>query len=377
MDVYGDANDGSGSPADGADDELLSSGREPRNRRGRIVTATAVLALAALGVVLLIVQYSERSARVAAPAPSTRAPSTTAVPPPPPPARDEAAVAMIGQFLYIVRDGNLYMEDAISPVRAQVNIGQSPRPGAQYLLVADAASRRIWVVQSLSRAVTVYEYDPASLVEISVIDIEGDVADAAVLLGDLYLSTDIGVMRFSGPSSGRFNVTPVRGAQAVAADPSRRRLVLLDVNGRFPRVRAQRPAESEPIVDAKALFVKGGLAVVDGQIWAGGYGIDGAVLVRLDPRTLRPAAHSPLERRLGAGAQIVSAGIHDLLVRGGAGGDALWCVDARSGAAVQSWRHATGPVVLPQELDDQREARAYSVPAGTTPRVLPRGGCAG
>ena len=73
---------------------------------------------------------------------------------------------------------------------------------------------------------------------------------------------------------------------------------------RHRRPAAGRAARSgrAPLLAARTPVVaKGSLAVVAGHIWAAGFGERGAVLFQVDPRTLRPLGHSPVEAETGPG----------------------------------------------------------------------------
>ena len=52
-------------------------------------------------------------------------------------------------------------------------------------------------------------------------------------------------------------------------------------------------------------IVKVSLAVADGAIWLAGYDTGDGILMRLNPRTLRPLLHSPLDPGLAPGAVLV------------------------------------------------------------------------
>lgn len=110
------------------------------------------------------------------------------------------------------------------------------------------------------------------------------------------------------------------------------------------------------------------IASVYGTVWVAGLGERGAVLHRLDPRTLRPAAAAPLAAKLGGAAQVVGTGRSVFWVRASGAGNALYCVDA-AGRVDQQW-HIGGDVA---------SDAGTAVVVTTSGRVVPLRlhGCAG
>lgn len=239
-----------------------------------------------------------------------------------------------------------------------------------YSLVADPAQHRVWALLNRSRPEIVVASSTGPARQFT-FDMPG-LAGAAVLDGQLYVTTDTGV---SGVDTAGFGystrATPVRGGWGIAADPSRHRLLLMDSTGGQATLRAQRPTDARPEAQAALPIGKGSVVVVGGDIWAAGYGTDGAVLARLDPASLRVVAVSPAADELGPGAEVVGVGRHVLLVRSGGGGDGLWCVDARSGAIDEKWSSVPGAVAAGPdggyELTGTRDA----------PKLLTGGRCPG
>jgi hypothetical protein len=175
--------------------------------------------------------------------------------------------------------------------------------------------------------------------------ISAQLAGGALLDGRFYVTTDRGVGSLND-QDGSVSWTPVRGGWSVTADPTRHRLLLVDLDGDHASVRAQRPSDPRPEAQATLPFSKGWVVVAGDQIWAAGYGDHGAVLDRLDPKTLRVVARSPVAAQLGPGAIVVGAGLQALLVRSGSGGDGLWCVDAHTGGLAATWSSVPGGVAL-------------------------------
>ena len=353
------------------DEELLTSGPRAGGRRRMVLGVAVLLLIAGVVIGVLVSSHSDhRSSKAPAPTGASTTSSPVAAGGPGP-----APAVLLNGFVYIIDEGMLYMRGTSRFEIHQTVVGPFREPNAAYVLVADEAHRRIWVVQSVGSIWGAYEYDSATLEQISAQKVGGRVNGAAVLAGDLYVDTNYGVFRIVRPDTGPRDATPLPGGRAIAADPSRGRLLVLALDGGRTQVRAERPSAQRPDVVAHSpVFGRGSLAVVDGHIWAGGEGSRGAVLVQLDPRTLAPVGHSRLEAEVGSGAVIVAVGRQDLLVRSEAGGDELWCVDGGSGAVRQKWAHAPGPAVLDGA---DLGSHVFTVAADFTPRPLNGTNCRG
>jgi hypothetical protein len=358
-------------PADPGMGEFLDTGLRPWDRRRRVV-ALAIGLVAVTAIAVPAVQHRRAAHRFAAPSPSP----SLSLPVVPAPARQVGAppALLIGSTLYMVRDGRLVARPSGAGMTSSAGVGDPALTGASYLLAADPSRSRMWVVQSVPARILIYAFDLVTLHEVRRLHIEGEVAGADVLRGGLYISTDVGVVGITGARSGLLDWTPLRGGRAIVADRSRGRLLLLDEDGASARVRAESPDLAGPSSSATLPFVTGGLVIVAGQIWAGGAGPDGAVLVRLDPRTLRPVAHSPVEEELGSAAVFAAAGQHSFLVRSTHGGAEMWCVDAVTGAVRQNWPDVPGPAVISTRAGSKA---IYTIPSGTGLRRLAPGGCPG
>jgi hypothetical protein len=248
---------------------------------------------------------------------------------------------VVGDQIFALQAGALLRASITSPGAVTAVAAATSGDGDDYQLLADAAQSRLWLVRRQTPSVLIAAFDSRSLRPLGEVSRPGRATGAALLDGRLYVATDQGLITLSTPLGGDLRSFASAQPQVIAADPSRHRLVVL-TEGTPAKVTILGVGQPS----AAAPFGKGDLVVVDGQIWAGGYGSHGAVLVQLDPSTLRPGRHSPLESRLGPGAELVGAGAHDFLVRSGGGGDALWCVDAHSGVVVHSWSQLPGPVAL-------------------------------
>jgi hypothetical protein len=360
----------------GREEEVLdTSPRRPDRRNGLVAPGVALL-VAAVVAVLVAQHLAAGKPRAVA---TTQAPTLAVAPPAPFPVADSGPppALMIGSTLYMVRDGSLIAHRTDSIAETSVTVGDAADTGGSYLLAADPKRSRIWVVKSLPARILVYGYDLPGLRESRRLHIEGQVAGIDELNGELYISASSGVVGIAGPrASGLLDWTPLRGGRAIAADGTRNRLLLLDEDGTAVRVRAESPDLTRSGISADLPFLTGSFAVVNGRIWAGGSDARGAVLVRLDPRTLRPIRHSDIVGRLGSGVAFAAAGTRSFLIRDVSGGAGLWCIDADSGKILHSWAAVAGPVVINVRPGAARNA-IYAVPTGSTPVQLEAGNCPG
>lgn len=219
-----------------------------------------------------------------------------------------------------------------------------PHPDSAYDVLADPARHRVWLVQRDPLRVDVYRSTGRLDRSLEV----GGTADGVALLdGDLYVAGSAGVRRIALTGSG-LHAAPagVRPGELIIADAARHRLLFVDHAGAQTSVRAQLPQHARPDGRGGLPVNTTDLVAAGTQIWAAGYdATNAAVLERLDPGTLRPAVHSVLEHRL-PGVLVVAANARELLVRNVAGGEGLWCVDARSGVVDQSWPGLPGAVAV-------------------------------
>jgi hypothetical protein len=263
------------------------------------------------------------------------------------------ALALVGGDLVALTPGHLAR---IADRDGTLRVAASSTPGlpvgdpdyADWQLVSDGP--HLWLV-GLGQLHRVYRVDPATLrLELgSVLPRTRVVLAAAALDGHLYLATGSAVYDLAPAASHVTAVPGLGGASALAADPSRHRLLLLGWHsGTNSGVRAYRPADGLISPVKPVGFGKGGLITAAGRVWAGGFGTaagGGAVLERLDPHTLHRAATSPLAGQLGPGAVLAAAGGRVIWVRSGGGSGALWCVSATTGRAEQHWADVLGAIV--------------------------------
>lgn len=326
-------------PPRDAGDDVLDVG--PRRRRPRWVPVVAAVAVA--GAVVAVLAARDGSTRRAAPGPSAAA-SDLPLSRPVGGAANEA-LAVSGHYLYRFFSGALYradITDPLDPVPAGVtSIGgfDLTLQGVEFSLVLDPAHRQGFVVSLNAAPATIVRVDLDTMAEAGRLVWPTDVAAAAVLDGHLFLAATNSVVDIP-PGGTDSRVIPALLGQYsdLAADPARHRLVLFGREGKAMRVVTYRPGDARATRTA-APFAKGWIVVAGDAIWAGGYAQAGPVLARLDPATLKPVAFSALTPQLGPGAIPVATGGRDVWVRSGAGGDGLWCVDGRTGDALQYWQY--------------------------------------
>jgi hypothetical protein len=320
-------------------EELLD--RRPASRRpapGWLVLGGVLLALAGLIVVVQLDRHAgtrHPGAVASSMAPAALVPSATIY------VAQSAPVAELDHTVFAVAGGDLLAARLDSALVITVPL---PVPSADYVLLADAPRHRLWLVQRDSLRIDVYS---SSGVAQSSLTIGGEVDGVTLLDGELYVAGPAGVRRIVLAGAAlRTRPSGVPPGELIAADPARNRLLFVDHVGALPAVRAQQPRLATPEGTGALPLNTTALIVAGANVWVAGFdGANDTVLERLDPGTLRPIRHSPLEQLL-PGVIVVGADAHVLLVRDITGGDGLWCVDARSGAVRQSWPAVPGAVAL-------------------------------
>jgi hypothetical protein len=163
---------------------------------------------------------------------------------------------------------------------------------------------------------------------------------AAAMHGQLYVTLGTQLLE-TGPAIGppRVVLTVPVPISALAADPVRGRLIAVYPNGPSQVIAVvPRPDGPARIVRSVEVHtIEPTLADVDGAIWLAGYSTGDGVLMRLDPRTLRPAMRPWRDELFGSGALLVAGGTSSIWVRSGDTGSQLYCLDAGSGRLMQSW----------------------------------------
>jgi hypothetical protein len=237
-----------------------------------------------------------------------------------------------GRILKLVRDG---VPVATSSV-AYLHLPVTSVP----LLALDPSRGVIWLVIGNAVPTQVVEFDSSTLQRLATATWSQLVSGAAAVNGYLYLANDLGVAEMSPQTLHPRLVPGLRGAMGpIAADPTHRQLIAIDVSeplAVYSYRHGQLPYESA----LRLPMGKGSLAVADGNIWVGGFGYRGAMLYRLDPRTLHPVAGGRADG-FGPGAVVMSAGQHVVWVRqGDPASDLFACIDAMTGRVEQRFHLA-------------------------------------
>jgi hypothetical protein len=162
---------------------------------------------------------------------------------------------------------------------------------------------------------------------------------AAAMQRHLFLAVGLDLIEI-GPGMSPRNILTTRAPiTLLVADPTRARLIASYQSGPsqlqsiVPRANGPaRAGRSATIRSVEATIVD-----VAGAIWLAGFTTGDGVLMRLDPRTLRPALHPSSDGLFDSGAQLVGAGASSIWVRSSDTGNQLFCLDATTGRLMQSW----------------------------------------
>lgn len=298
---------------------------------------------------------------------------TVAIELPVPGQPDIQSIALVGDHLvalapgWLVRfswgkDGGLYPDRVVD-----VGLPIGDPKYANWQLLSDGD--RLWALAPGPAGRRLYSIDPATLNATGLVQPPLGIVDAVALDGHLYLNTDSGVYDVT-PSAGPADPPSVvvRGGHAMAADPSRHQLLLLNHDNGW-MIYAYTPPGAEPVASGSLPFDASSVAVAGGQVWIIGT-TPGAnpqpVLARLDPETLQVIGRIPDEQSA-ALAPVAQGG--NLWIRGGGNDGQLWCVDAHGEAVAQRWAALPGIVAV-------RDDRAF-VAAGNVVGELNLNTCAG
>jgi hypothetical protein len=200
-------------------------------------------------------------------------------------------------------------------------------PGVRLLI--DGAHGIGWAVATLERQARVLIFHPQTLRPLRVLYNNFIVYDTVLYRGRMYAATSEGIA-WLDPSGATGHVPHVTGYVLSLAVDARRRRLLAVLGGDRNRVVAVTPGGGVTVSSIGGGGI-GQVRVVDGRIWVAGSGVSGALLVQLDPDTLRPALRSKAEPRLSPDAVVVGVGSSDLFLEAGEHSTQLFCVDARSG----------------------------------------------
>lgn len=232
-------------------------------------------------------------------------------------------------------------------------------------LIVDEELGRLWVLISEQDRGVVLEFDSSTLRPTNSVSIPAAVQGVAVLDHRLWVATWAAGLYSLAPGARALVRSPVRcGCTAITADPGNRRLIL--TFGAWPaQVASYRPADGRVVTGESLDLGKTSLAVVRGTVWVAGYGNDR--VARLDPSTLRFAAHGPSDQDVEAGG-VVWPGQGVVWI----GGDErrLRCVDPASGRLLGDEPYGPGPVV-------SRTGAVFVVIPGLVGRLELAPGCGG
>ena len=183
------------------------------------------------------------------------------------------------------------------------------------------------------------------------------------IAGKLYIADqDHPSVRFVAPLPGY-----VSGG--LVADPRRSRLLYLMPVGQTDLVRSF-DLDGGPAITTALPIESADLAVVDGTIFAAGFGATSAALFRLDPSSLHPGRNLADETTYGPGVIIAGTGDYSLYVRDANTKLALRCLDASTGRERAHWPSLPGLVV-------STRGHAYVAEPHKTIRKLDLGRCRG
>lgn len=301
------------------------------------------LAVVALLATLLVIKLASSSAGAHGDSSPTPAPSATSTAPTPPPVLGAEVVDLVlagdrewkltGRALSLLRDGQTVRSVGLDFL-------QLPTSSAP-LLAVDQSRDIVWLVVANAVPTRIIQFDSRSLRPIETLTWKQVVYGAAAFDGYLFLANDLGLAEVTMSSMRPHFVPGMRGAIGpIAADLVHHQLIALDESDPMAVWRyrhGQRPLEAPTRIP----LGMGSLAVTDGQIWVGGYGPRGAMLYRLDPRTLRPVWDVSLPE-FDPGAALIAAGRHVIWVRAeDRSSDLFACLDAVTGRIEQRF-HLSG-----------------------------------
>jgi hypothetical protein len=239
-------------------------------------------------------------------------------------------VAAVGASSWVLRRDAIFVVRAGRPrVRLALPVALSdPR------LVADPGANLVWLVANgVARA-----YDGGTL-RLRFRGWAPPCEDATAMDGQLFVTNNRDVVEVGPGLHVPRHIATTRGPiVAVTADPTRHRLIVAYV-GAPSRVMSLVPQPHGPARIGRMARYNANqptLAVAAGQIWLAGYS-SANVLVRLDPTTLRPVAHTSLGSQFGLGAYLAGAGAYAVWVRGAGDGGELRCLNAVTGRQLQTW----------------------------------------
>ena len=278
-------------------------------------------------------------------------------------AADARAALVHRNQLFVLRSGRVSVVDlAAGHATTMPLTGAYSVPAAvPTRLLFDANVDRLWVVAMGPQIVQVVELNTDTRLPVRRLTLRLAVRDAAEMDGHVYLATSTGLADLA-PGATHADALP--GAHgtitAIAADPTRERIVALDSGNAGTVVVA---VSTHGAVSRRAFgnLANGSIAVVGDAIWIAGYDV-ASVVARLDAETLAAVQLSPVTP---SGDRIVISPGTDVVWVGGAG-PGLWCLDPGTGRVLQTWLTAQAPVTSQRGRGpvQSRIGRAYAVDAG-------------
>jgi hypothetical protein len=162
---------------------------------------------------------------------------------------------------------------------------------------------------------------------------------AAAMQHRLFLAVGLDLIEL-GPGTAPRRILSARAPiTLLVADPVRGRLIASYQSGPselqsiVPRARGTARLGRQVTIRS----VEATIVAAAGAIWLAGFSTGDGVLMRLDPRTLRPVVRPSFNALFGSGAELVAGGASSIWVRGSDTGNQLFCLDAATGRLMQSW----------------------------------------
>jgi hypothetical protein len=204
-------------------------------------------------------------------------------------------------------------------------------------LELDQPGHTVWVVHEETKHARIYGYDTSTMRLRRSLGSLGYVTAAAAMHGHLYAAVGDDLIDVAPSGSTRTIVRTRDSIGSIAADPLRGRLLVSDY-GDPTRLWSIDPSGAHRLpAPVLVRTTKASLGVAgDGTIWLAGFDTGAGVLMKLDPATLRPVLHSPLDPSIEPGSVLVASGAGVVWIRPG-GSDQLNCIDARTGRSLQMW----------------------------------------
>jgi hypothetical protein len=349
-------------PAPGIFETVRERARQRRRRLSGIALATCVVvALAITGTVFGVNAGDEHRRST----PATGGPSPTGTPIQGSlgdainlgsDAGSVVAAAVNSNSLYVLTDKPGLVK--VDPVSGRVLVVAAGPAGTAAGVTADAERVWAWSQDTTNARADIRAYDANSLAYLGAFTAPGDVFNAVAVGDGLYFTTGGSLMQVTTQRNAVGDAEVIQGMEptgmtfGITDDPGRHRLLVgVTAANSLPvtsaagaRVVAVDSATGKLGAMSPATGLgKESIAVVGGQVWIAGFGDIGQPrVVHLDAATLQPAGTTPLNNEVGPGA-IVWAGSKVLWVRDG-GSEGLSCVDSQSGAILEQWPEAQGPV---------------------------------